>query len=608
MALRDRIRGLGRLAVDTMLDRVESALQPPEFVPTAASIDGRALSPEEEALRLINGAFEKSDGEALREALERGDPDVSLGSRAPHPTKKRSSGSLVSGGVPTEEPLVDPKALAADPFSIVEQLGFREKPSAITYGTLQAMVWKVPLINAVIQTRVNQVSSFATPQHHRFETGFRVRLRDHEAKPSPAARKYMNDLERFLLTTGATGDARTRDSFEAFLRKVTRDSLVYDQVNYEVIPGRDGRPSQFNAVDASTIRLADTHHLFPDNEVDAVRTVQIYDQVVIAEFTTGEMAFDIRNPRTDIRSQGYGTSELEMLISTITHILWGLNYNANFFAQGSVSKGLLNLKGAIPEKQLRAFRRQWYQMIAGVENAWRTPIVNAEDIQWINMHTSNRDMEFSAWIDFLIKVATAVYQIDPIEVNFKYGSSGQKSMFDAANKAKLVESRERGLKPLLRFLARSLNKHIIWPIDTDFEIDFVGLESQTPKELADLNTQRVRTMYTIDEVRAENDLPPLPDGEGEVILDANWLAARRAKEDREMQQQQMQMQQQQAANGMQGEGETGAAPGAGPPATGATPQQKKELEALLAPSKGGQDVSKSQVSGDSDSVAMEITI
>jgi hypothetical protein len=45
----------------------------------------------------------------------------------------------------------------------------------------------------------------------------------------------------------------------------------------------------------------------------------------------------------------------------------------------------------------------------------------------------------------------------------------------------------------------------------------------TPKELADLNTQRVRTTTTVDELRAEDDKEPLPDGKGAVILDPNYL-------------------------------------------------------------------------------------
>ena len=196
-------------------------------------------------------------------------------------------------------------------------------------------------------------------------------------------------------------------------------------------------------------------------------------------------------------------------------------------SQGSIAKGLLNIKGPMPERQLSAFRRQWYQMVAGVENAWRTPIVNAEDLEWIDLNKSNRDMEFTAWLDFLIKIACSIFSMDPIEVNFKFGGQGQKAMFEAANKVKIVESKAKGLQPLLKFIANIFNENVIWPNTDDFAVEFTGLSPMTPKELADLETQKVRTYMLIDEIRAMHDLTPLADGLGQVINDPNWMEARR---------------------------------------------------------------------------------
>lgn len=466
-----------------------------------------------------------------------------LAEGAEEPLARAESGNTTSGSgdsaglasasrrkeytLPTEAD-EDPRALYWDPFAVVEQLGYKDKPTAMTYNTLRTIVWRVPIIRAIIQTRINQVSAFAVPQKNRFDPGFRIKLRDSSARATRAVRKYESELETMIMQCGVRSDARYRDNFEQFLRKFVLDSLTLDQACAEIVPGRNGRPSEWYAVDAATIRLADMRKLSPDLDPQAIRTVQVYDNVVINEFRADEMMFSIRNPRTDTRSYGYGTSEIEMIMSTVTSILYAWNYNQNFFQQGTVAKGLLNLRGKIPERQLKQFRRQWYQQLASVTNAWRTPIVSAEQgVDWVNMQNSNRDMEFSAWMDFLIKVACACFQMDPIEVNFKYGTGSQKSMFDSGNRAKVVESKDRGLRPLLRFIGRELDRYIIHPIDEDFTIEFVGLDSSTPKELADLNTQRVRSMFTIDEIRTENDLPPLPGGAGEVILDSNWLAFRR---------------------------------------------------------------------------------
>lgn len=499
----------------------------------------------------------------------------------PHPALFGADGRAAIEA-PTKPGIVDPKAMYWDPFALVEQLGYKEKPTAITYGTLQAMVWKMPIIQGIIQTRVNQASTFTTPQNHRFDPGFRIRMRDPEARPSRAAKKFMRDMERNFLQCGTRPDIRYGDTFETFLRKILRDSLIYDQMCFEVVPGRDGRPAEWYAVDAATIRRADTRRLFPDDGPGETQYVQIYDNTVIAEFTSDEMSFGIRNPRSDIRAQQYGMSELEMLVSTVTSLLYAWNYNQNFFSQGTVAKGILNFVGSIPEQQLRGFRRLWYNQIAGVENAWRTPITNAEKIEWINLQQSNRDMEFSDWMDFLIKVACAIYQMDPLEVNFKYGSGGNKSMFDSGNRAKIVESKDKGLRPLLRFVAREFDRMIVFPTDPDFAFEFVGLESMTPKELADLQTQRIKTISTINEVRAENDQKPLP--YGDIILDPQYLSYMQAMKAEEQMKQQQTMQVAQAAvaatqTPLQDDHvEAGA--------DAATPDQMQQIQSLLGDNAG----------------------
>lgn len=474
---------------------------------------------------------------------------------------------------PTEQADKDPKTLFWDPFSIVEQLGFKERPSQITYGTLKAMCWKTPPIQAVIQTRINQMASFARVSRDRYDMGFRVQTRESDKTPGKAAQKWIEQAHSMILRTGLTDNPRGRDCFEDFIRKVMWDSLVYDQMAFEVVPNKRGQPVEWYAVDGSTFRIADTASTFLDEDDEKIiRYVQIYDGMIISEFNQEELCFGVRNPRTDIRLFGYGVSELEMLITIVTAMLFAFEYNQRAFTQGSAQKGILNFKGAVPDRELKAFRRHWYQLCAGVENSWRTPITNAEDLQWISMQANNREMEYSAFYDFLLKIACAMYLIDPVEVNFKYGNTGQKgTLAEAANKDKIIESKERGLRPLLRFLENRLNEHIIWPLNEDFEFKFVGLDAKTRSEVADLNQKLVKTTRTVDELRAEDDMPPLPDGKGEIILDPTFLQYVQGKEA--------------AAAGPEG-GMPGA-PGA--PGEGGEPgDEDEDLEALLREQEEGE--------------------
>lgn len=468
------------------------------------------------------GQLRKADGEG---------PETSTGGGSEDTAKNNP--------VPDKPASEDPKSLFFDPFAIVEQLGYKDKPSNITYGTLKAIAWKTPAVQAVIQTRINQIGSFSRIQSNRYELGYRIKTRDTNKEPTRAEKKWIEQMESLINRTGVTENPRGRDDFETFLKKLAFDMLVYDQTCFEVVPDRRGRPVEWYAIDAASVRIADSASTFVDEDkTKATRYVQVYDGMVITEYNQEDLCFGVRNPRSDLRVYGYGTSELEMLVPAITSLLWAWEYNQKFFSQGSAAKGIINFKGTIPEKSLQAFRRQWYAQLSSVANAWRTPITNSEDLQWINLQQSSRDMEFNAWMDFLIKVCCAMYCMDPAEINFKYGNTGQKSgLQEASNKEKITESKERGLRPLLRFLARCINKNIIWPLNESFEFDFVGLDAMTREDLAKLNTSRVKTYRTVDELRAEDDLEPLPDGKGEVILDSVWMQFSQAK-DGAMQQQQ----------------------------------------------------------------------
>ena len=306
---------------------------------------------------------------------------------------------------------------------------------------------------------------------------------------------------------------------------------------FEVIPNRKGTPARWLAVDGSTIRLADMASTYNKKDPDqTIRYVQIYDGIVIAEYTAEELCFGIRNPRTDIRLHGYGVSEVESLVKTVTAMLYGWEYNVAAFRNASILPGILNFKGSIPDKQLKAFRRHWYLSLSGISNAFKTPITNADEMQWLKLKDNNRDMEYSAWYDFLIKVACSGYTIDPVEVNFKYGNTGQKSgLGETDNKEKITESKERGLRPLLSFTAGCMNSHIIQPMNEDFEFAFVGLDAKTRDDVADINKKLVSTTRTIDELRAEDDLEPLPDGLGEIILETNFMQWAQQKAQEKMQ-------------------------------------------------------------------------
>lgn len=450
----------------------------------------------------------------------------------------------------------DPKAFFIDPLQFNANLGYKDKAFSLTYATLKRMA-KTPIINSIIKTRKNQVADFAEPQEDKYSAGFVIRKKHKngvEQKMTEADKKIAFAITDFIMKGGNVGQWGV-DDFDTFIRKIVEDSLTYDQMTFEVIRNRRGKVESFIATDASTFRIADS---FFDKDYDNAffarngaavwqdktdfgpkvkgyypAYVQIYQQAKVNEFYPWELCFGVRNPSTSIHANGYGCSELEDLINVVTSMLWGDEYNRKFFSQGSAPKGLLRIKGTNNEAALQQFKQQWQSMITGVMQGWKTPVIEA-DVDWIDLQKNNRDMEYSSWMEYLIKLACAIYSIDPTEIGWDISrGSGNSGLFEGSQEERLQHSKDKGLYPLLKFIQRKLNKYIIEQINPDFELVFMGLNGMTISEELDMDIKKLNSFQTVNEIREKYELKPL-DG-GDLPENATFVQAKNAEEQRKQQ-------------------------------------------------------------------------
>ena len=452
------------------------------------------------------------------------------------------------------KPIQDPKAFLIDPLQFNANLGFKDKPFTLTYTTLQRMA-KTPIINAIIKTRKNQIADFAEPQADRYNTGFIIRKKvtgdeNGEYKMTKQEQKIANAITDFILNCGKES-SWTNDDFDTFIRKIVDDSLTYDQMTFECIRNRKGVLESFIATDASTFRVADTafeedykSQFFYQRGVTVYDSpnkgkeingylpqyVQVYQSAVVNDFYPWELCFGIRNPSSSIYSNGYGCSELEELINVVTSMLWGDEYNRRFFSQGSAPKGFIRVKGGMNEAALQQFKQQWQAMINGVMNAWRTPVVEA-DVDWIDLQKNNRDMEYTSWMEYLIKLACAIYSIDPTEIGWDISrGSGNSGLFESSEADRLQHSKDKGLYPILKFIQRKINKYIVEQINPEYEFVFMGLNGMTIDKELEMDIKKLGSFMTIDEVRSKWGLPDM-EVAGDIIENSVfWQAYNQTKQ------------------------------------------------------------------------------
>ena len=424
------------------------------------------------------------------------------------------------------------KTMFVDPLSTNTGLGYQDKSMKISFAMLRQM-GRVPVIKSIIGLRINQITKFAQPQADKYSTGFIIRPKkkvmggDGEYKLSKEQEAKINDITEFILNCGVNEvDPYSHEGFETFLSKILKDSLECDQGCFQLTPNLSDDLFSFEAVDGATIRIADTYFKQHDDDykeknkdrlVDGYLPfyVQIYMNCVINEYYPKDLAFCVRNPTSDIYANGYGRSELEDLVALITNILNADSYNANYFKVGSNPKGILRVSGNFNSSRLEEFRNQWQSTMSGIRNAHKIPIVEAEKLDFINTQMSSKDMEYQNYYYFMMKLVTAVYQVSPEEINFDISNGSEnKSMFDNSNESKIKNSKDKGLKNLLKHIERWINKHIINRLDNDYEMLFVGLESEDQQvELQD-DIMKMQNFMTVDEIRVKRKMKPIGEKAG----------------------------------------------------------------------------------------------
>ena len=104
----------------------------------------------------------------LEKSIRSSDPDQIIKASLHLQNKQQSSDSSV-------------KSYFLDPWSFSQNLGYKDKATSLSYGILRKMS-RVPIINAIIGTRLEQVTSFARPVEDKDQVGFMIRKKKRGGK------------------------------------------------------------------------------------------------------------------------------------------------------------------------------------------------------------------------------------------------------------------------------------------------------------------------------------------------------------------------------------------------------------------------------------------
>jgi hypothetical protein len=419
-----------------------------------------------------------------------------------------------------DNPEIGRKAVLTDPFfgQTYQQTVYKYKVSRLSNKTLKDVSLRDWLISSIIQNRCDTLIRFARPQLKKFDMGYRIVKISQDEEYTADERQEIENLEAFLYNCGRMENTPDDDKmlFGEFIKLIVRDALTFGHIAVEKIKTRKGALHRFRPLPAENVYLINKNmsrkqvedtmvaakiynqpksdndplqdYTVNEPEIDYYKYVQMSgDNRPLAMFGDEDMIFRLFNPQNFADSNGYAYSPLELAIINVTNHMNTESYNSNFFTHGQAAKGVLHLKGTVTQSQLTAFRRQFYNLINGSQNAWRTPIIaGLDDVQWVPMAGGSKEMVYLNYNMHLMRAICTQFQIDPVELGLDLLVTGGKAFAAKdGNMAKVEFSRERGLYPLLMYIEDVINRDVISAIDPEYSkkyrFQFEGYTDETPQ-------------------------------------------------------------------------------------------------------------------------------
>jgi len=438
------------------------------------------------------------------------------------------------------------------------------RAQGLTNQTLRQMA-QTPILASIINTIRNMVAAYSIPFREERKAGFSIMLKKSSKTMTRSAKKKAQQIEDILMAGGmktahsltgeiAVWDGNEEDVALDFCRAnqmLFTDSMVLDYAGVRIEAGSN--PKRFpivfmRPVDAAQIRKtvpkattppADAINRFSMAQAASSFTAGISDQYVpeireptkhikyvemgqdglsvVREYAWNEFAEWIRNPRTDIMTNGYGHSELEFLIEVVIGLSSGMKFNTEFFTKNHVPPGFLFLMGQYNEEWLEDFEMDIEANVGGASQYWRLPVLVSDDsdakANYVSVREQGRlDMHWKEWITFLINLTHSVYGISPELTGWTSYSTKTNSLQEADPQTKIESSQDRFFRPVMRQNEEFWTEKAVARIDSDFCFVYRGLDPINEEQAQKAASERLQVGLTIpSEERAEQDRPEIID-------------------------------------------------------------------------------------------------
>lgn len=390
--------------------------------------------------------------------------------------------------------------------------GVIAKVDGIPYPVMRKIGRNFILHGMIMRLRAGQIRKFAVRSEAKDKPGFNVRMRDIRRAPTTAEQKLIDECELWLSQTGRRdfdGHQRRKDRLPQFTEKLVRDLLTCDRLATSFRYDRSGEMVDFAAIDGGSILPVNPYEGFDGDR--SIEYVQEINGQIVEKFYPDEILVDWMYQTSELDQQYYGWSGIEEAFREVMATINALKYNSGNFTTNRTPRGFFSTDEEVDQGVLNELEERFAALFSGADAAFRSPFFGgAANLRWNPIQTSNRDMEFTGYMNMLFSLYLAVFNVDPAELGLRFEQSASMINNTGNAAAQGDRSKERGIIDILEVKARVLNSILDRTKKfKDLEVIHTGTEIIDKNQELQQLEQMQSTIYSTDQLRATRDEKPL---------------------------------------------------------------------------------------------------
>lgn len=217
----------------------------------------------------------------------------------------------------------------------------------------------------------------------------------------------------------------------------------------------------------------------------------------------------------------YGLSKIGAARQSLGINLAAEKFAARMFGGGGVVSGIIRTKTPQTQESAEAIKARWRQRHSGAANAWDVMVMDS-DSEWINTMIPPEDAQFLETRKFQDLQICGLYGVPPhlagiVDVSTSWGTGIEQQNIQFTNYT---------LRPLVSRLEQAGTAWLLPPAARYMKFNMDGLlRGDTMARIAYYGAGRTQGWLSADDVRRKEDMPPLPDGKGQVYQETPTGAA-----------------------------------------------------------------------------------